>query len=45
MLKKILLIILLALLLLILTNCQTVQGFGRDVQWTGQKTEAMLQGM
>ena len=45
MLKKILLIVLLALFLLLLTNCQTVQGVGRDIQWTGQKTEEMLQGM
>ena len=45
MLKKFLLVILLALFLLFLSNCQTVQGVGRDIQWTGQKSAEMLDGM
>lgn len=45
MIKKILLVVLLALFLLILSNCQTVQGVGRDIQWTGQKGAEVLDGM
>jgi predicted small secreted protein len=45
MLKKILLIILLALFLLVMSNCQTVQGFGRDIEWTSQKSAELLEGM
>ena len=36
MLKKILLIVLLIFSMLAFSGCQTVQGIGRDITWTGQ---------
>ena len=37
MLKKILLATVLTALLFALTGCQTFQGFGKDVEWVGEK--------
>jgi predicted small secreted protein len=37
MLKKALLAGLLIMLLFSLTGCQTLQGFGRDLEWVGQQ--------
>jgi predicted small secreted protein len=45
MFRKLLLIILLAILLLALTGCQTVQGVGGDIKWTGQKSAEVLEGL
>jgi predicted small secreted protein len=45
MFRKLLLIILLAFLLLLLTNCQTVQGIGGDIKWTGQKSAEVIEGL
>jgi predicted small secreted protein len=45
MLRKLLLIILLAILLLVLASCQTVQGVGGDIKWTGQKSAEILEGI
>ncbi len=42
--KKVLLIIVLIVLSLVLVNCQTVQGLGGDIQWTGEKTAELLEG-
>jgi predicted small secreted protein len=44
MLKKFLLIILLVILGVSLTGCQTVSGFGGDIQWTAQATSDLLEG-
>lgn len=44
MIKKVLLIIVLIVLSLALVNCQTVQGLGGDIQWTGEKTAELLEG-
>lgn len=44
MIKKAILIVVLVLLSFALINCQTVQGFGKDVQWTGEKTAELLEG-
>ena len=43
MFRKLLLIILLLFFLLFLTNCQTVQGIGGDIKWTGQKSAHILE--
>jgi len=44
MLKKLLLIVLLVLLSVSLISCQTVQGLGGDIQWTGEKTAELMGG-
>lgn len=44
MLKKLLLITLLAILTVSLIGCQTVSGFGGDIQWTAQTTSDLLEG-
>jgi len=44
MIKKVLLIIVLIALTLVLVNCQTVQGLGGDIQWTGEKTAELMEG-
>jgi predicted small secreted protein len=44
MLKKLVLIITLLILTGLLVGCQTVQGLGKDIQWTGQKTAEALGG-
>ena len=33
-----------AFFLLFLTNCQTVQGVGGDIKWTGQKGAEVFEG-
>jgi len=42
MLKKMLLVTALVVLLIALAGCQTVQGFGKDIEWTGQKGAEVL---
>jgi predicted small secreted protein len=44
MLKKLLLVITLLILTLVLTSCNTVQGLGKDIEWTGQKGAEILSG-
>ena len=44
MLKKLALIITLLLITGLLVGCQTVQGLGKDIEWTGQKTAQALGG-
>lgn len=36
MLKKIILILALMMIVLVFAGCQTVQGIGEDITWTGQ---------
>ena len=43
MIKKVLLVLVLIVLSLALVNCQTVQGLGGDIQWTGEKTAELLE--
>ena len=44
MLKKLILLITLIVLTGLLVGCQTVQGLGKDIEWTGQKTAQALGG-
>jgi predicted small secreted protein len=44
MFKKLLLVLLLAVLSVSLIGCQTVSGFGGDIQWTAQATSDLLEG-
>jgi predicted small secreted protein len=44
MLKKLLLVITLVILTIVLTSCNTVQGLGKDIEWTGQKGAEVLSG-
>ena len=44
MVKKALLLVALAILLLSLISCQTVQGIGGDIKWTGEKGAEILEG-
>jgi len=44
MLKRIILSAVLIALVIVLTGCNTVQGLGEDIKWTGQKGEEILQG-
>jgi predicted small secreted protein len=44
MIKKILLIIVLIVMAFSIIGCQTVQGVGGDIKWTGQKTAEILEG-
>lgn len=44
MIKKILLIALLIGFCFAVFGCQTVQGVGKDIQWTGEKTEDLMEG-
>lgn len=43
--KKILIAVALAVLTLSLAGCQTVQGLGRDITWTGQAGQEALEGL
>jgi len=43
--KKILIAVALAVLTLSLAGCQTVQGLGRDISWTGQAGLEGLEGL
>jgi predicted small secreted protein len=42
--KKIILCIILIILGLSLTGCQTIEGIGGDIKWTGQKGAEILGG-
>ncbi len=44
MIKKLVLVLLLILSSLTLISCQTVQGLGGDIQWTGEKTAEAIEG-
>jgi len=44
MLKRIVLATVLIALILTLAGCQTVQGVGKDIEWTGQKGAEVLGG-
>ncbi len=44
MLKKLILIVTLIILTGLLVGCQTVEGFGKDVEWTAQKSAEALGG-
>ena len=42
MLKKVLLVVALIILVFSLFGCQTVQGLGGDIKWTGEKGAELL---
>jgi predicted small secreted protein len=44
MLKKLVLLIMLFILTVLLAGCNTVQGIGKDIQWTGQKGAEVIGG-
>jgi len=44
MIKKVLLLAILIVLCFSLISCQTVQGIGGDIQWTGEKGAEILEG-
>lgn len=44
MVKKLILIFLLIVVGLSVISCQTVQGLGGDIQWTGEKSAEALEG-
>ncbi len=44
MIKKVLLIVIFVVLAFSIVGCQTVQGVGGDIKWTGQKTAEILEG-
>jgi len=44
MLKKILLVVALITLVFALLGCNTIQGIGKDIEWTGQKGAELLSG-
>ena len=44
MIKKMLLAAALIVMLFSLVSCQTVQGVGGDIKWTGEKTAELLEG-
>ena len=44
MIKKLVLVLLLIVWSLTLISCQTVQGLGGDIQWTGEKTAEAIEG-
>jgi len=44
MLKRLVLLITLLILTGLLVGCQTVQGFGKDIEWTAQKTAEAIGG-
>jgi predicted small secreted protein len=44
MIKKILLIIVLFTALFVVSGCQTVQGLGRDITWTGRAVGDAIDG-
>lgn len=44
MIKKLVLLFILVVLSVSLIGCQTVQGLGGDIQWTGEQTAALLEG-
>ena len=44
MIKKLILVVALVALCFASLSCQTVQGMGDDIKWTGEKTAEMLEG-
>lgn len=44
MVKKVLLLVALIILGFSLLSCQTVQGLGGDIKWTGEKGAELLEG-
>ena len=44
MLKKLILLIMLLILTGLLVGCNTIQGIGKDIEWTGQKGAEVLGG-
>jgi predicted small secreted protein len=44
MIKRIILAATLILLIFILLGCNTVEGMGKDIEWTGQKGAEILGG-
>jgi predicted small secreted protein len=42
--KKIILYVILIILSISLTSCQTIQGVGGDIQWTGKKSAELIGG-
>jgi len=43
MIKKVLLVLALIVLVFSLISCQTVQGIGGDIKWTGEKGAEILE--
>ena len=43
MVKKILLLVVLIVMMFSLISCQTVQGIGGDIKWTGEKGAELLE--
>ena len=43
MVKKILLLVALIVVMFLLISCQTVQGLGGDIKWTGEKGAELLE--
>ena len=43
MVKKILLLVVLIVVMFSLISCQTVQGIGGDIKWTGEKGAEILE--
>ncbi|MHC4459108.1 MAG: entericidin A/B family lipoprotein [Planctomycetota bacterium] len=41
--KKVLLVVALVVLMFSLIGCQTVQGLGGDIKWTGEKGAELLE--
>ncbi|MHC4394522.1 MAG: hypothetical protein ACYS1A_02590 [Planctomycetota bacterium] len=44
MIRKILLVLALIVVISSFVGCQTVQGLGGDITWTGEKTAELLEG-
>ena len=44
MVRKVLLAVVLIVMMFSLTSCQTVQGLGADITWTGEKTAELIEG-
>jgi len=44
MVRKVLLVVALAVVVFSLFGCQTVQGLGEDIKWTGEKGTELLEG-
>ena len=43
MVRKVLLAVVLIVMMFSLTSCQTVQGLGSDITWTGERTAELLE--
>lgn len=43
MVRKLLLVVALIVLIFSLTGCQTVQGIGEDITWTGQRGAELVE--